>query len=194
MAILSLPLTILTNILVPSIANLLLPAIAAIGTGLALPAITGLLGLPIAMLLGTGLNNIVSSIINFPLLLLGNSLLSWLPAFLAGSVATISSLLKNGLPVVFNALISFGLPLILLPIGLVGSVILGLLLPFGLKWLALAPVILPAIFAVGSQLKWVFDAIKAVLGTIISTIKSVINTHLLLVGLTIIPTILSSIL
>ncbi|KRM47380.1 hypothetical protein [Lentilactobacillus parabuchneri] len=193
LAILSLPLTILTNILVPSIANLLLPAIAVIGTGLALPVITGLLGLPIAMLLGTGLNNIVSSIINFPLLLLGNSLLSWLPAFLAGSVATISSLLKNGLPVVFNALISFGLPLILLPIGLVGSVISGLLLPFGLKWLALAPVILPAIFAVGLQLKWVFDAIKAVLGTIISTIKSVINTHLLLVGLTIIPTILSSI-
>ena len=193
LAILSLPLTILTNILVPSIANLLLPAIAVIGTGLALPVITGLLGLPIAMLLGTGLNNIVSSIINLPLLLLGNSLLSWVPALLAGSVAVIGSLLKNALSTLFNGLISFGLPLLLLPLELIGSAILGLILPFGLKWLALTPVVLPVIIALGSQLKWVFDAIKNVLGTIVSAVKSVINTHLLLVALTIIPTLLSSI-
>ena len=193
MAILSLPLTILTNILVPSIANLLLPAIALIGTAITLPLVSGLVGLPIMMLLGTGLHNIVSSILNLPLLLLGNDLISWFPAFLAGSIAQITSLLKNVLPLVFSALISFGLPLVLLPLQLIGSTVLGLILPFGLKWLALAPVVLPALIALGSQLKWVLDAVKDVIGTVIKSVLSVINTHLLLAAITIIPTILSSI-
>lgn len=179
---------------IQNLLNMIFPAIVQFGTNLVLPVLSGLVGLPISMLLGTVFNRLVSSVFNLPLLLLGNDLLSWLPGLLAGAIVQIGSLLKNLIPTILGAIALFGLPAVLLPLELLGSLLLGLLLPLGLKWLAVLPVVLPALITLGSQIKWVFDAIKDLLDTISATIKAVVSTHNFLTGITTLPTVISAVL
>ncbi|WP_156653630.1 hypothetical protein, partial [Lentilactobacillus sunkii] len=185
---------ILFKLPVQALLNSVLPALVQFGTSLIMPVISGLVGLPISMFISTIFSRLVSSLLNLPLLLLGNDLLSWLPALLAGAIVQLGSLLKNGLPTILGAMILFGLPAVLLPLEILTSLLMSLLLPTGLKWLAALPIIIPALLTIGSQIKWVIDAISAVFNTIISTIKAVISNHEFLVNITTIPTIIGAIL